>query len=330
MLKSTSQTGRVFLVIAAAVLLYGVLALLVGWGDLRRQLGGFPSGLIAPLAALSLANYLLRFARWEIYRRELSITLRFSESLALFFATLAMVITPGKLGEVYKAGYLLERRQVPLSTGLPILVAERIFDFLAVLLLAGIGLSGWHGPLASLKLSLAVGLLVPLALVALRSAWMRRLVLVQAGKSAYLRRHGVGLTASLEQLARLTGIRISLVALVLSTLAWAAECTSLWLVCRAIAAPIRPADAAFIYAAATLAGSLFFLPGGLGGTEGTLILLLTQIGLASDQAVASSLVVRLATLWLAVAIGLVVFAAARRLFLAAAPTTVAERAPLPE
>jgi uncharacterized protein (TIRG00374 family) len=315
MFKSSSQTGRIFLVIAAAVLLYGLLALLVGWGDIRTQLAGFPAEVILPLLALSMTNYVLRFCRWEMYRRRLHVKVPVSESLALFMATLAMVITPGKVGEVYKAGYLLERHRVPLSTGLPILVAERIYDFLAVLLLAGIGLAAWRGPLASLKLSLAVGLLVPLVVVALRSGWMRRLVLVQAARSPYLRRHGVALTASLEQLASLTGIRISLAALALGTFAWAAECGSLWLVCRAISAPIRPADAAFIYAAATLAGSLFFLPGGLGGTEGTLILLLSQIGLSTQMAVTASLVVRLATLWLAVAIGLMAFVVARRLFL---------------
>ena len=268
--------------------------------------------------------------RWELYRHRLSIRIARSESLALFLATFAMVITPGKLGEVYKAGYLLERHRVPLSTGLPILIAERIFDFLAVLLLTGLGLSAWRGPLASLKLSLAVAALVPIALMALRSNWTRRRLLYYAGRSPYLQRHGTGVTQGLEQLAALTGIRISLAALALSVLAWAAECGSLWLVCRTVAAPIRPADAAFIYAAATLAGSLFFLPGGLGGTEGTLILLLTQIGLASRTAVTASLVVRLATLWLAVAIGLLVFAFARRLFLARSPAAAAVRVNVPE
>jgi uncharacterized protein (TIRG00374 family) len=90
----------------------------------------------------------------------------------------------------------------------------------------------------------------------------------------------------------------------------------MWLVCRGCAAPLPPADAIFIYAAGTLVGSLSFLPGGLGGTEGTIIWLLTESGVAAGTSVTIALVVRLATLWLALLIGLGVFLIFRGLFLA--------------
>ena len=64
-------------------------------------------------------------------------------------------------------------------------------------------------------------------------------------------------------------------------------------------------------------GSMTFLPGGLVGTEGAMIWLLSGRDIASGMAVTIALIVRLATLWLAVAIGVAVFATCRRIFLVA-------------
>ena len=125
----------------------------------------------------------------------------------------------------------------------------------------------------------------------------------------------MALEDALEALSRLLGSRTVLGALSLSCVAWAAECLSLWLVCRGCAAPLPLADSFFVYAAGTLVGSLSFLPGGLVGTEGTIIWLLGSAGVASGTAVTIAVIVRLATLWLAVLIGFLVFMGCRRRFL---------------
>ena len=70
-------------------------------------------------------------------------------------------------------------------------------------------------------------------------------------------------------------------------------------------------EALFVYAAGTLVGSLSFLPGGLGGTEATIIWLLGILSMPGATAAAVALLVRLFTLWLAVIIGLVFFLAFR-------------------
>jgi uncharacterized protein (TIRG00374 family) len=312
MLRRGSISSRVFIVIASAVVLYALLSLLVGWRDLGRRFVAYPVAHLPALAGLSLANYVLRFLRWELYRRRCGIVLRLGQSAALFFATFVMVITPGKLGELFKATFLLERHGTPLSRGIPILVAERLFDFLGVLTLAAVGLALWQGPLVGLQVSLAVAALLPLAVVALRSVRLQRFLLRRAAAAPRFSGHLDAVSRAIERFRGLTSPKLSALALLLSLLAWLAECGSLWLVCRGFATPIASADALFIYAAATLAGTLVFLPGGLGGTEATLILLLSGQGLAQDAAVSAALLVRLATLWLAVGLGLLSFWLGRR------------------
>lgn len=60
-----------------------------------------------------------------------------------------------------------------------------------------------------------------------------------------------------------------------------------------------------IYGLAISIGALSFLPGGLGGTEATMILLLGLAGISTADAGAATIILRLATLWFAVLIGVV-------------------------
>jgi uncharacterized protein (TIRG00374 family) len=72
--------------------------------------------------------------------------------------------------------------------------------------------------------------------------------------------------------------------------------------------------AILIYAVTTVAGALSFLPGGLLVTEAGMTLLLVQSARGVDEptAVAATLLIRLATLWFAVLIGLIALTALRR------------------
>ena len=70
-----------------------------------------------------------------------------------------------------------------------------------------------------------------------------------------------------------------------------------------------------IYATATLVGAVTALPGGLIGTEGSMLALLQQLDVAKSAASAGTVLVRLVTLWFAVAIGLLAFGALRRIYI---------------
>jgi uncharacterized protein (TIRG00374 family) len=313
--RSHFRLGRIFWGLSIAIALYALLAVLVGWRDLSRHLALFPWSYAVPLAALSLTNYLLRFWRWEFYLRTLKIVIPRRDSLAIFFATFVMVITPGKLGEAFKAALLWEKHAVPLSLGLPVILAERLFDLLAVSALACLGLLFWSGGTVAGATIPLVALFLLGALMAVRNSRLRRWLLTRAARTRHLRKHQLGLEEALQTLSRLLTGRGCAGSTALSLLAWFCECLSLALVCRALGHSLTVTDAIFVYAVGTLVGSLTFLPGGLGGTEGTLIWLLSQRGIATDLAAVMALVVRIATLWLAVAIGLVALAAGRHLLI---------------
>lgn len=318
----------ILLWLTAGCLVYAAAGLLLGWDDFRSGLERFPLADVPLLIALSLVNYLLRFGRWSLYLSRLSISIPRRESGALFFAVFAMVVTPGKLGEVYKALHLRDVRGVPLPAGLSILAAERLTDVMAVLLLAAAGLPWWTGPFAGTGLRIFAVVLALLSLASLRSGRLQRALVDRLARVPRLHAHAAAVRASLDWLPRLTSGPVAATSLLLSVLAWGCECLSLWLICDRLGYGIGLGSAVFVYATGTLAGSLAFLPGGLGGTEAILVLLLTSLALPRGVALSAALIVRLFTLWLAVLIGVAVFTGSRRLLLSA-PTAPPKETPAP-
>ena len=282
------------------LLAVAVFAGLVSYGDFRdvgNHLVNFPaSHLLASLALASL-NYLLRFLRWAYYLRALNLYVPLPLSVLVFLSGLALSVTPGKVGEVLKSYLLRDRAGVPVSASAPAVLMERLTDVVAVV---SLGLTG-------------LALLPPLVSGALAATLLlcAGVFLLAASRNAdglarlpVLRRWERELQVSKEGFRRLALPRPLAVAVALGALAWFSEGLALWVALQGLGAEVNLFRALPIYAAATLVGALSALPGGLVGTEGAMVALLQQAGLDRGAASAGTLLVRLATLWLAVGIGL--------------------------
>ena len=283
------------------ILLIGaVFAGLTGYGDFGEvadNLLSFPLPHLLLALALALANYLLRYLRWEYYLRTLNTKVPTGMSVLVFLSGLAMALTPGKVGELSKALLLRDRAQVPMSVTAPVVVMERVTDLLAVsaLSLGALLLLPFGGAFAAAGLVVLVGAVLVMA-------WRPRGDLLL--RLPLLRRWRPLLESSLDSLGALSSPRPLLVALALSTLAWVSEGVSLWVIVQGLDLTLSLAEAVGVYTAATLVGAASLLPGGLGGTEGSMILFLSQLDLSRDGASAATLLVRLCTLWFAFLLGL--------------------------
>jgi uncharacterized protein (TIRG00374 family) len=226
-----------------------------------------------------------------------------------------MSVTPGKLGELFKAYLVKLHTGTPVTRTGPVVIAERVTDLLALvtLLFAGslVYHTGWLALLGSGGITLAL-------LVALVSPQATRLVLHLVERVSRLRRYGERIEHAYDNMRGLLRPALLVQATLLGALGWFAECLGFALVLHGLGMGVPVARATFIYTFATLVGALVLLPGGLGGTEATMIALLLADGAAKPDAVASTFITRLATLWFAVLVGALVLLGDRRLTVAPA------------
>lgn len=304
---------RIAIGVAVGALVYLALAAFADWDDLRHALSTFDWSLTVPVLLLSLANYLLRFVRWQMYLASSQVRIAPRLSLQIFFAGLVMSVSPGKLGELLKAYLIKVHNGTPITRTGPIVVAERVTDLVALCLLLFAGSLVYHTAWQAALVSGAIATLLVVGLVSPRAA---HLVLHVVERVRWLRAYGERVERAYESMRRLLQPRLLGVATLLGVAAWFAECMGFALVLRGFDAHLSVGFVTFIYAFATLVGALLLVPGGLGGTEGTMVAMLLSADVSREVAVAATLLTRIATLWFAVLLGALVLLADRRLAIA--------------
>ncbi len=277
------------------------LALFADARELAARLRAFDLRLLAPVLALSLVNYALRFARWQLYLSALEVELPRGRSLAVFLVGFLLSVTPGKAGELGKAWLVRELGGGPALRVVPAVLAERVTDLQGVVLLAALGALFFPGgPWFAVAVVAVVAVLS--ALLAWRAAaeWLfRRLEPLRWIGPRVHHLHEL-----YDLLRRLLSPRLLAAGLALAAAAWGAEGIGFLLVLRAYDPAAGLPVAVFDYAASTFLGGLSMLPGGLLASEGALAALLGAQGLDPAAAASATLIIRAATLWFAVALGL--------------------------
>ena len=296
---------------------FAVLLALLAFADVAQLLATvqrFSWPLLIPIVGLTLINYGIRFVKWEFFLRQVGILdLPRKDSLSIFLAGFTMVMTPGKVGEFLKAYFVKRVHGASFARAAPVVLAERLTDGLAMILLTLVGLASYPA-LRGVILGVGAVLLVLVALVQVRPAaervlgWMQRLPLLSF------------LAPRLQELYESTRLLLAPSVLALSValgfVAWGFEGVAYYLVLVGLGEAPSPellSQAVFILAASTILGAVSLLPGGLGVTDGSLVgLALWIIGLDRAAAVAGALLIRLATLWFGMALGVAALLPLRR------------------
>jgi uncharacterized protein (TIRG00374 family) len=301
-----------------------VLAGVLVVADVRAVLpvlARFPWPLVPLVLTLTTGNYLLRFLKWELFLRWVGVRhLPRTTSLCIFLAGFAMSITPGKVGEWIKALLVAKLARVPMAPIVPVVAIERLTDGIAMLVLglasAVLGTGwGWQ-PLVLLGVLVLVGLwLVQQERVVIP-------LLRLAERVPFARKRTDAIMTVYEAARELLAWRRLLLVSGMSIVSWSLECAALF--CILVGFGLSPdgqlaAVATFALSAASIAGALSLLPGGLGAAEASIagLLIVLRPGIGAAVAAAATVAIRLGTLWFGVLVGVIALIWLERTALAA-------------
>jgi len=280
---------------------YLVIIFLNEWKDIFNALSqiGFLGLSIALL--LSLVNYLLRFVRWEMYLQSMNCTMPLLLNLRIYIAGFALTATPGKSGEMIRS-LLLKPHGIRLSKSLSAFLSERLSDILAILILALFGLTTYP----KTQFISIVGLVTVLVFLFVMSnnfflGYLDSKINKKPNQLLFIRR----IFNFLVQVQACHKPLLLLKATLLSLFAWAAESFALYTILTFLSVDLDISFVIFVYAISMLAGAISLMPGGLGAAEVVMISILIWKGVGQPEAIASTLIIRLTTLWFAVGLGVI-------------------------
>jgi glycosyltransferase 2 family protein len=289
------------LALGLGVVVYLILAVASGFGDLKMALAGFNYLLVPAILGLVFLSYVVRYFRWSYYLRILKVSMPPRIDVPIFAAGLSMTISPGKLGEVLKSVFIRQVTGAPIARTAPAVVAERATD--------GTGMLAW-GLIGALAFSFGPwGLLFFLALTAFAIAVLR------SRRLSLLAERALSRLPVLHRLAphlkdfqgasnELLGARPLAVGTAISFCSWGLEILGVYLCVLGMGVGTPFLMVVFIFVIGSIGGALSMLPGGIGAAEaGMAGMFGTVAGLSGGIAVALTFVIRLATLWFATLLG---------------------------
>lgn len=292
------------------------LALLGDLKEVSRSLLRFRWEYFVVAIGFTLLNYSLRFLKWHFYIGQIGVrNLAWPASLRLFVAGFPLAVTPGKVGEAFKGVWLNRMSGIPVGRGVSVVLAERISDGIAVMVLSIFGIFAY--PQYWLAFSIIFAFLL-LMIVIFQIRPLAMIVLGLGEKLPLVNRIAHQLREFYEGSFALFRPGATFLAVLLGTISWLGEGIGFYFILVGLGVGQGyelAATAIFVLAFSTAIGAASAMPGGLGAAEGTIAVMLPlTIGVQPAVAASATLLIRLATLWFGVALGLITWIFSMDLF----------------
>lgn len=259
------------------------------------------------LFCISLLSYFFRYLRWRWLLSRSGFSVAWRYGFIAYLTGFAFTATPGKVGELIRIRYF-NKVGVPANISFGAFIYERALDLIIVLFLASLAIGRKDLLVLALSfVSIFLGLLVGITLNPrlltklskffnqLSWFWLEKLILVVRDGLASCRFWFTPLDLMFSLICGLT-------AWVLTSYGF------IWLL-GDLGVSILPSEAFAIYPMAMLVGAASMLPGGVGSTELSIVLLLGVYGVATGIATIAAIGIRFATIWFAVLMGFIALGA---------------------
>jgi len=311
--------GRLGSLLIAIGILSAVLIIISVTGDqieLTNLLSELHWSSLFILIPLGIANHLLRFWRWELLLRRVSTNkIKRSTAFLLYSAGSLLIFTPARIGEIAKSVYTRDFFDIPIATSLPVLFAERITDMFVMAFLAGLGLFLLNEPF-NLLLG-GIILIVSLSVIVFRKPLLNRGTRWSINRFGPNSRPAQIFSLANDSQGSLFSRDGLIINCAIGTSAWMIEVSIFFFSLIAVGIPDSRqlfTIALAVFPLASLGGSLSFLPGGLGVTEGGIVGLGVLLGdLPKEGVVLSALLSRLIIMGVVILAGIISVILLRRL-----------------
>ena len=296
------KTSKLWSIILASVIIYLIIGIYADLEKLTQAMKEFYWPYLFILFALTTVNYLLRYIKWDFFLKKAGIHLNLKENLFVFFSGLSMIITPGKMGEIWKAWLIKDIKGVELSKTIPVVIVERITDVLGLVILSLFGILYYK---QSTDLILIFALLTLIFFTSIKSKRISNKII--STLETKMEKYAENIRTMHKTFQKITTPKDLIIMSLLSAFAWFFECLGMYLVVLGFQQSINIILATFIFSFASLAGAISMIPGGLGVAEATILGFLQLYGIPQTTSAGIAIIVRLGTLWYGALMGLCIY-----------------------
>lgn len=293
----------VLLGIICSIIFYSFLIFITDFPKIQEQLINFKIEYLPIILSLIFTGMFLQFLRWHLLLKNLGFDLPVKSNLITYISTLALAITPSRAGDLFKSEILKKRHNIPRLKTVPLVIVERYYDVLGVVVAACVGI--WYFEPAMYVMGI-VSIFIIIAFLAFSSKKLFKKIIDTVTKIKFTTNFFGSLLDSYDVLHKSTRGKISIISTILSTIHWLLISLAVYFILLAYDIKnIGILEVIPIYLSSIVIGAVSFLPGGIGVTEGSLAGFLNLFINDISTAVSLSIIIRIFTLWVSVLVGFI-------------------------
>ena len=296
--------SKIFLIIFSIVLFY---VCFIFYSDLEIFLKIYSqinlSYLFLIFSLLPLTLF-IRSRSQSILLNSIGINLSIKQNYHLFLTGLSMSITPIGFGQVIKSHFLENKYGHSISKSLPLVFVERLLDFIAIICLLWISLIFYFSNDTLIILLISTSILFSLFLLLRFKKFIIKIQTIIKNNS-FLSKKFPNFEEFNYSLMKLLTLKISIKTILLISLVTALEGMMIYVGFLSFNIDLGYFESIQLFYTSVLVGIFSFLPGGIGITEGSFVLMLVKQNF--EFVIASSLIIflRLITIWSVTIIGFI-------------------------
>lgn len=294
--------SKLLLIITGTILLYALFLIFFDIQKLENKIIDFDINYVPVILSLVTVSWTPLYIRWHLLLKNTGIELSFQGNVVIYLSSLALSITPGKVGELVRTQLLKNKYGISRTKTIPLIFVEKLYDLTGAVITSIIGI--WFFREAGYIIVVALVLIVFL-FIFISSKRIFKKSINWFSKFTITEKFFKPLTESYETIKISTRSKIALYSSLLSILYWLIISLAVYFILQAFNVTINYLSVIPTFIASLFLGAVSFIPGGIGVAEGSLVGLLALQGIELSFAVVIVVVIRLFTLWYGVLIGFI-------------------------
>jgi uncharacterized protein (TIRG00374 family) len=287
---------RLVIGIIVVVLVYVIFTILSDVEQIYSIFSEMDYSFLIFIVFLFSFSLILRSFIQKCILQQLGIKITFRQSLLLYSAGLSMLITPLGIGQTIKSNFLYKQYGVPYARSIPLVLAERLYDFISIIIFLWVTLIFVYRDESLIVLIFSTILLFSILLSVKNNScnsFFKKIFI----KSSFLSRKISSFDELVNSISKITNIYKILKIIPLVFVAVFIESVIIYLGFLSFHIDSNYFNSFQLFYSSLLLGIFSFLPGGVGITEGSFITLIMNDGIS--MSVGSSLIIflRSVTIW---------------------------------
>lgn len=244
----------------------------------------------------------VRIIRWHIFLKEIDDKVPFKSNIKYYLAGFALVLSPGRVGEVVRSPYLKRDYGIPISKTASIVFVERFYDLLGITVLLSIGLLFIEFEKSIILIPLTI---IALAILIFKNKRFLTYIVGKTSRIKFLSMLNSNFEESYESAQKILKIKFLAAGIVLSTITYFLQALAVFYLVVGFGEIITLEQITVIFTSSQFVAALTMIPAGIGVFDGGMAGLLVLYDLDYDIAVAIIILIRLMSIGLFSGIGMI-------------------------